>query len=87
MSKQTTIRTYNYIQAQLAATEQLLAAAPSQAWAFTHAKAYQALLRELFPVQKVLYGLVPRREFFPLRDKLPLLSKEVVQTTLKGGRV
>ena len=87
MSKQETIRTYNHIQAQLAATEQLLAAAPSQAWAFTHAKAYQALLRELFPVQKVLYGLVPRRIFFPLRDKLPLLSKEVVQTTLKKGRV
>jgi hypothetical protein len=87
MSKQTTIRTYNHVQAQLAATEQLLASAPSQAWAFTHAKAYQGLLRELFTVQKVLYSLVPRNVFFPLRDRLPLLSKDVVQTTLRKGRV
>lgn len=87
MSKQTTVRTYNHIQAQLADTEKLLKAAPSQGWAFTHAKKYQSLLRELFSVQKELYSLVPRREFFPLRDRLTLLSKDVVQTTLRKGRV
>lgn len=87
MSKQKTIRTYNHIQSQLAETEQLMKEAPSQGWAFTHAKKYQALLRELFSVQKELYAMMPRREFFPLRDKLTLLSKDVVQTTLRKGRV
>jgi hypothetical protein len=86
MSKQNTVRTYNHIQAQLGDTAQLLKDAPSKGWAFTHAKKYQALLRELFVVQKVLYSLVPRNEFFPMRDKLTLLSKEVVQTTLRQGR-
>lgn len=87
MSKDTMLRQYNYVQAQLAQTQALLADAPSKGWAFSHAKAYQLLLRELFTLQRDLYHVLDKKTFFAARDKLVLLPKETIQAVLKRGRV